>query len=160
MFAGESPECLLPILELIQTALPAEGKGRYAVGDEYSIADVVLGPFLARIEVLLKNDIGKYAEGLGVKTFAVLKEDPKFARYRQYSGELKERKVFKDTFDEVSFDNIRCEASLLIAPLNYRKFRGWLSPPVAISLGKNQLNRDGIWILSRAFLRLGWNISY
>ena len=96
---GEDPENVLSGIEAIQNLLPEEG---YAIG-KWSIADAALTPFLARAEVLLKNDIGKYEEGKGKALWAKVETDPKYARFRKYLADVKGRDSFKETFYPVSF---------------------------------------------------------
>ena len=43
-----------------------------------------------------------FAEGEGPKAYKVLTEDARFARWREYFANLKERESFKKTWDEVS----------------------------------------------------------
>jgi glutathione S-transferase len=62
-------------IEVIQQLLPEE-EG-FAIG-KWSIADAAVIPFLARAEVLLKNDIGKYEVGKGKAVWAKLETDPKY----------------------------------------------------------------------------------
>ena len=87
------------VIELIQQLLPEEG---YAVG-KWSIADAAVIPFLTRVEVVLKNDIGKYEEGKGKAVWAKLETDPKYARFRKYLADVKDRDSFKETFYPVRF---------------------------------------------------------
>jgi glutathione S-transferase len=89
----------LGAIEYIQELLPEEG---FAVGT-WSIADAAVVPFLARAEVVLKNDIGKYEEGKGKTLWYKLETDPKYARFRKYLADAKERDSFKETFYPVSF---------------------------------------------------------
>lgn len=86
-------------IEHIQQLLPEEG---YAVG-KWSIADAAVTPFFARAEVTLKNDIGKYEEGKGKAVWAKLETDPKYARFRKYFADVKDRDSFKETFYPVGF---------------------------------------------------------
>ncbi|EDR06897.1 uncharacterized protein LACBIDRAFT_299218 [Laccaria bicolor S238N-H82] len=95
---GESPEGILTVIETIQALLPAEG---YAVG-EYTIADAAITPLFARANVALKNDIGAYDAGEGVRVYNILQSDPKFARFRKYYDDVTARDTFKETFHEVS----------------------------------------------------------
>jgi len=95
---GGDPEAVLGAIEIIQQLLPEEG---YAVG-KWSIADAAVTPFLARGEVVLKNDIGKYEEGKGKAVWAKLETDPKYARFRKYLADVKGRDSFKETFYPVS----------------------------------------------------------
>ncbi|KAF5380179.1 hypothetical protein D9615_006210 [Tricholomella constricta] len=92
---GEPVERMLTAIEKVQALLPAEG---FAVGPEFSIADAALVPFLARAEVILKNDCGAFDEGTGLEAYETLSSDPKFARYRKYFGDIKARESFKKTF--------------------------------------------------------------
>lgn len=93
---GESPEGILTVIETIQALLPAEG---YAVG-EYTIADAAITPLFARANVALKNDIGAYDAGEGVRVYNILQSDPKFARFRKYYDDVTARDTFKETFHE------------------------------------------------------------
>jgi len=91
---GEDPVAILGVIEFIQQLLPEEG---YAIG-KWSIADAAVTPFLARAELLLKNDIGRYEEGKGKAVWATLETDPKYARFRKYFADVKARDSFKETF--------------------------------------------------------------
>ncbi|PAV20382.1 glutathione S-transferase [Pyrrhoderma noxium] len=94
---GESVDQLLAGFEAIQDILPADKA--FAVGDEVTIADLAIAPFLARAEVAIKNDIGKYKAGEGVKAYEIYKSD-KFSKLRNYFERIKARDSFKKTFDE------------------------------------------------------------
>lgn len=98
---GESFDKLFAGIEEIQNLLPADGK--YAIGNDFTIADAAVAPFFARLEVALKNDFGVFAPGSGTKAYEVLETDPKFEKFRKYFAALKARDSFKATFDEVSF---------------------------------------------------------
>jgi len=91
---GEDPAAILPVIELIQNLLPAEG---YAVG-EWSIADAAVTPFFARAEATIGNDIGKFEEGKGKETWAKIENDEKYARFKRYFSDIKSRDSFKETF--------------------------------------------------------------
>jgi glutathione S-transferase len=93
---GVDPE---PILSAIEAIPEKEG---YAIG-KWSIADAAVTPFFARAEVLLKNDIGKYDVGKGKAVWAKVEEDSKYARFRKYLADVKERDSFKETFHPVRF---------------------------------------------------------
>ncbi|KAL1679659.1 glutathione S-transferase [Schizophyllum commune] len=101
---GEGFEKLWDALEGLQALLPTSGDttsgGKYAVGEEYTLADVAVAPFFARLEVALREDVGGFAEGEGPKAYKVLTEDARFARWREYFANLKERESFKKTWDE------------------------------------------------------------
>ena len=93
----QSPTELLPALEKLQALLPEKG---YAVG-QWSIADAAVTPFFARLEVYLRNDLGRAKEGEAASVWKTLETDPKFARFRQYFADVKSRESFKETFDKV-----------------------------------------------------------
>jgi len=90
-------EGLLQGIDDIQKLLPDEG---YAVGKDYTIADAAVTPFLARMEISLKYDLGSFDVGEGVKVYETLQADPKFARFRKYFNDSKARPSFQKTFDE------------------------------------------------------------
>lgn len=96
---GEDVEALYKGLEALQSLLPEDKT--YAVSNDYTIADIAITPFLARLEVTLKNDLGAYKEGEGKKAWEVYQSD-KFAKIRKYFENIKGRASFKATFDEVS----------------------------------------------------------
>ncbi|TRM59558.1 thioredoxin-like protein [Schizophyllum amplum] len=95
---GEPFDKLFDGLESLQALLPATSK--YAIGDEYTIADVAATPFFARLEVALRDDFGAFAQGEGPKAWKTLTTEPRFARWREYYANLKARESFKKTFDE------------------------------------------------------------
>jgi len=94
---GEPVENVLAAVEKIQALLPSDG---FAIGPEFTIADAAIAPFLTRLEIILKNDFGAFAEGAGKKAYETLESDPKFARYRKYYSDIKARDSFKETFHE------------------------------------------------------------
>ncbi|KAF9460289.1 hypothetical protein BDZ94DRAFT_1311664 [Collybia nuda] len=112
---GESPEKLYKGLETLQSLLPAEG---FAAGPEFTIADAAIAPFLGRFDLVLKNDLGAYEEGEGVKVYEVVQTDPKFSRYRKYFADLKSRDSFKKTFDE---NYLKTVSAARFAPLRAEK---------------------------------------
>jgi glutathione S-transferase len=84
-------------METLQNLLPGEG---YAVV-EWSIADAAVTPFLARASVALKNDLGAFDEGKGIKVWETLQNDAKYARFGKYFEDVTKRDSFKETFFEV-----------------------------------------------------------
>jgi glutathione S-transferase len=96
---GQPFEPLFEALEQLQALLPADKM--YAVGDEYTAADIAIAPFLARMEVWLKNDLGAYKEGEGKKASEHLFSGDRFTRLIKYFDALKARESFKVTFDAV-----------------------------------------------------------
>ena len=95
-----SGTALLEGLEALQARLPPSG---FAVGEHWTNADSAVAPFLVRIDLMLKNDIGKYPQSEGVKVLEIY-QGPKFTRLAKYIEDIKASPLFKDTFDEVSPD--------------------------------------------------------
>ncbi|KAJ7107348.1 hypothetical protein C8R44DRAFT_885371 [Mycena epipterygia] len=56
----------------------------YVLGEEYTAADIAITSFLARLEVALKNDIGAYKEGEGVKAAEYFFSGGRFKRLVKY----------------------------------------------------------------------------
>ena len=78
--------------------LPA--KDGYAIGPKWCIADMVVAPYLVRIEMLMRHDLGAYAAGDGKRALESI-QDEKFARYNRYVSDLKAQPAFQATWDEV-----------------------------------------------------------
>jgi glutathione S-transferase len=101
-FASGNPEVthttLLNGVDAIQDILP-DG-AQYAIGDQYSIADIALTPFWARLNVLLQKGIGGYKDEHRKSLLKAL-EDPKYAKFNGYVQRLLERQSFKSTFHQV-----------------------------------------------------------
>ncbi|TFK63623.1 glutathione S-transferase [Pluteus cervinus] len=95
-FRGEPVDNFWTAIEAIQPLI----LGKYAVGDEFTIADAALIPFVARGKVALKYDIGKFEVGAGLKAYDVLQTDPRFEKFRRYIADVEARDSFKSTFDE------------------------------------------------------------
>lgn len=100
MRRGESPDALVSGLESVQDLLP-EGK-KFAVGDDFTIADAAIAPFLARIATTLGNDIGAFTEGEGKKVYETIWKSPKFAKLQKYYENLTARSSVRETYDEAS----------------------------------------------------------
>lgn len=105
---ARDPEIVLPAVEYIQTMLPQEG---YAIGPEWSIADASITPFAARLDVMLKYDIGVWKEGQGKKVYDTLQNDPKYARFKKYFEDVTSRPSFQETFDEVRYGGLSIRLS-------------------------------------------------
>ena len=88
---------LLDALATLQGLLPAEG---FAAG-EWSLADMAVGPFLARMWLFLEHDLGKGTVEDGRAALRELK-GPRFARLRRYLDDVKAQPSFQATWDEVS----------------------------------------------------------
>jgi glutathione S-transferase len=87
-------------VKALQELLSAEGA--FAVGNEFTLADISILPFIARAELILTNNFGPYPEGEGTKAWEKLETDPSFAKFIKYYKGLKERASFKKTYDAVS----------------------------------------------------------
>jgi glutathione S-transferase len=94
---GEDASSILEGIEAISALLSPDAK--FAVGNEYTIADAAALPFFARAEVSLKHDVGAFPAGSGTKAYQTLQNDEKFALFRRYYSALTERESFKKTFD-------------------------------------------------------------
>ena len=82
----------------LQGLLPASG---YALGSEYSLADIAITPFLARARLSLSTDIGGYPEGEGAKVLKTITDKQgEYGRFAQYIDDLFARESFKATWDE------------------------------------------------------------
>ncbi|KAJ2913305.1 hypothetical protein MD484_g7100, partial [Candolleomyces efflorescens] len=79
------PTIILHAVEALQALLPSDG---YAVG-QWSIADAIAVPFLARAIPSLKNNFESY------------RESDKYARFKKYYVDLTNRESFRMTFHEV-----------------------------------------------------------
>ena len=101
-FATGNPEVthatLLSSVDTIQDILPDGAE--YAIGDQYTIADIAFTPFWARLNVLLQKGIGAYRVE-EKKNFLTALDDPKYAKFNGYVQRLLERESFKSTFHEV-----------------------------------------------------------
>ncbi|KAF8578035.1 hypothetical protein K439DRAFT_1648910 [Ramaria rubella] len=95
---GESGEGLIKAFGTVQELLPPDAK--YAVSNDFTNADVAAAPFLGRLELTLRNDLGVFAPGEGKKIHELLSKDTKFKKLWSYIQAVKERKSFKDTFFE------------------------------------------------------------
>ncbi|KAL0957907.1 hypothetical protein HGRIS_000088 [Hohenbuehelia grisea] len=110
----EPAEVLLDGFEKIQ-ALMQPGNDDFVVGTDFTIADAILIPFVWRLDVWLKNDIGSYPLGDGIKAHKVFAEDPKFAHLRAYFAKAKTRPPFQQIVikedglvkDSLKFNSLR-----------------------------------------------------
>ncbi|KAJ7598411.1 glutathione S-transferase [Mycena floridula] len=100
VFRGESFDKGYEAIKMLQNLLPKDKK--FAVSDDFTIADAAVLPFFARMEVAFSHDVGAFAEGEGPRIYEKLNKDNRFAKFRQYFSDLKARESFKATFDPVS----------------------------------------------------------
>ncbi|KAF7292039.1 Serine carboxypeptidase [Mycena indigotica] len=94
---GQPWEPFWDALEAVQRLLPADKT--YAVGDDFTAADIAIAPFLARMEVWMRHDIGAYKAGEGIKAAEYFFEGARFKRLVTYFDAIKARESFKSTFD-------------------------------------------------------------
>lgn len=91
-------EDLVKAYEHVQSLLPPQG---FAVGD-FSIADIAIAPFLARLELLLTNDFGAWPAGSGEgPRILSLLQQPKLARLWEYARAVLSRPSVASTLDKV-----------------------------------------------------------
>ena len=93
-------DAIMKALERLQRALPAEGG--FAGGERFSIADCAVAPFLMRMMLFLRADLGAYTQEEGEKMRAAFAGD-NFVRLRKYVEDLQERPGFKSDWDEVCY---------------------------------------------------------
>ncbi|KAG9101767.1 hypothetical protein FRC06_002678 [Ceratobasidium sp. 370] len=98
VFKGDVGIALTSALEVIQQRLPRNNT--FFGGDKPNVADITVAPFLARIELQLKHDLGVFPEGEGLKLYDVLFKHERFHVLKEYIHALMARESFKKTFDE------------------------------------------------------------
>ncbi|KAF9261344.1 glutathione S-transferase [Marasmius fiardii PR-910] len=104
LLRGESFEPLIKSLLGLQDLLSKDGK--YAMGDEFSAADIAVAPFILRLETAVTNELGLYETGEGARFWALYQSHPKFERLRRYIEALKERETVKKTYDPEYVKNV------------------------------------------------------
>jgi len=98
-YRGDTPvETFIKGLETLQAELVPDVK--YAIADNITIADAAVAPFLLRVELTLRHDLGVFADGEGKKLHELVSTDPKFKRLWSYIQALKERQSVVETFPE------------------------------------------------------------
>lgn len=108
LFRGDAggEEKLKEAIETLVEARKVEGNKKYAVSDEFSIADAAVVPFIARAELLLAEDVTKVEAPRGSRFIAELKADAKLKPFWDYFELLKERESFKATWWPVRSSHI------------------------------------------------------
>ncbi|KAF7318421.1 Serine carboxypeptidase [Mycena chlorophos] len=84
-------------LDSIQRLLPDDKV--FAISDEFTVADMAIAPFLGRMEVWMKNDIGAYPKGEGLKAAEYFFNGERFKRFVRYFDAIKARESYKHTID-------------------------------------------------------------
>ncbi|KAA1476130.1 glutathione S-transferase [Dentipellis sp. KUC8613] len=95
---GTSPDEFIERLRSLQALLPPGGG--WAVGPQFTIADAAFAPFLGRIELFLRNGVGRYDPAEGKRVYELLFKSTEFARLQQYWRDIAARPSFKASFDE------------------------------------------------------------
>lgn len=99
--ATNNVESILTALDQIQSLL-SDG-ATYAVGDEFTIADISIGPWLGRLEMLFENDFfGKFEKAIVGKVHEIYKS-LKYDKLREYNRRLQERPSVKKTYRKVRY---------------------------------------------------------
>lgn len=88
-------------LDAIQDQLPPLEKGKYILGDKFTLADIAVAPFLGRtLLIQLKNGLGKFDKQEAERGWERF-QGPNYERLRQYIDDITERPSWQSTFDEV-----------------------------------------------------------
>ncbi|KAI9066262.1 glutathione transferase omega class [Trametes sanguinea] len=92
-FLAKPIEGIVTALEKLQRLLPPSG---FAVG-EWSIADIMVAPALARMMLFLRVGLGAYTKENWARLGEILASD-KFSRLVKYISDIRERPSFKRTW--------------------------------------------------------------
>ncbi|KAJ7602061.1 hypothetical protein FB45DRAFT_985344 [Roridomyces roridus] len=65
----------------------------YAINDDFTLADIAILPLLASMEIWLKNDIGAFPAGEGIKGAAYFLKGARFKRMLEYLETMKKRET-------------------------------------------------------------------
>lgn len=104
---GDNVEVLFTGFDKVQSLL-SDGT-TYAIGNDFSIADISVGPWLARIDLLLENEFfGKFDKS-SVTSVIEVYNSPKYDKLREYNRRVQARPSVKKTYVKVS-NNIPCPA--------------------------------------------------
>lgn len=94
-------EAFFEALDAIQDQLPPVGEGKYIFGDEFTLADIAVAPFLGRsVLIQLRHGIGKFDKEEAKRGWELF-QGPKYERLRQYIDDITARPSWQSTFDEV-----------------------------------------------------------
>ncbi|KAI0646674.1 thioredoxin-like protein [Trametes meyenii] len=95
VFGTATAEKFLSVLEQLQTLLPPTG----FVAGEWSIADAAFAPFLVRLMLLLKDNLGLFGDGVGAATLKILRS-ARFVRLGRYFEDNMARPSMVKTWEE------------------------------------------------------------
>lgn len=101
---GESPDKFIEALAEVQELLSPDG---FAVGERFTIADAAIAPFLGNWELRFRNEVGRFAEGVGMRLHDVFFQSERFARLQKYYANISSRQSFKNTLDSVRVSLVR-----------------------------------------------------
>ncbi|EJU04188.1 glutathione S-transferase C-terminal-like protein [Dacryopinax primogenitus] len=90
---GEGEEAVLAAVKQIAGELDPQGP--YALGKEWTIADTAIAPFVGRLYLIAKEDIGAWEAGTGPKLLQQLEQVPHWDRYAKA---LLARDSYKESF--------------------------------------------------------------
>ena len=90
---------LYKVLDFVQSQLLDDAQ--YAVGNDFTIADVVAAAIFSMVEVVLSNDVGKYDEGEGLKVYDAF-NSARYDKLRGYVKRILNRESVKRSIDTVS----------------------------------------------------------
>lgn len=96
-----SYDAFFEALDAIQDQLPSVEKGKYILGDRFTLADIAVAPFLGRtLSIQLKNGLGNFDKEQAKRGWENF-QGPKYERLRQYMDDIAARPSWQSTFDEV-----------------------------------------------------------
>jgi len=96
LFDNTDLESIFTVFDQLQALL--QDGAAFAIGDEFTIADISIAPHLGRVETWLENEyFGKYDKSTVAKVQELYK-GPKYDKLREYSRRLRERPSVKKTF--------------------------------------------------------------
>jgi glutathione S-transferase len=101
LWRGEPPETVYNALLMLQEQLALHASP-FLGGDKINIADAAIAPFIARLELQLKHDVGGFAEGQGPTIYNEIFKNERFLVFQKYAQALLERDTIKNSFPGVS----------------------------------------------------------
>lgn len=69
------------------------------LGEEYGVADILLGPFITRLYLFSKADTGAWPEGTGPKLLSAI-SGPEFSKLQKFAQKLEKWSAIKETVNE------------------------------------------------------------
>ncbi|EIW75411.1 glutathione S-transferase C-terminal-like protein [Coniophora puteana RWD-64-598 SS2] len=87
-------------IKALQVLLPEEGKGLYAIGDEFTIVDAAVAPTWALIRLIVDKGLGQELYGQRLAATKEALESPELAKFTAYGDRLLERPSVKEAWYE------------------------------------------------------------